>query len=176
MIQILEELSQIIYTGVWQFMGCVRLCMQQQLSCEHRYGSIWGIVWQTVWILHVLVWGHTTIGSWSRDVTRCAKGYWDHSSVFEGSLGQIALVCRSGHKGQLHSWKSILLKVSPTNGWVIFGKRGKLSLRYVGPFELVEWVGEVAYKLLLALSPSLSTMHQVVHVSLPRMYVVNQSH
>nr|GEU85768.1 hypothetical protein [Tanacetum cinerariifolium] len=57
--------------------------------------------------------------------------------------------------GQNHRKKSleynvddkILLKVSPRKGVVRFGKRGKLSSRYVGPFEIVEPVGPVAYQL-----------------------------
>ncbi|GKE51362.1 hypothetical protein Tco_1486518, partial [Tanacetum coccineum] len=43
----------------------------------------------------------------------------------------------------------VLLKVSPRKGVVHFGKRSKLSPRYVGPFEIVERVGLVAYRLRL---------------------------
>ncbi|GJW25750.1 putative reverse transcriptase domain-containing protein [Tanacetum coccineum] len=39
----------------------------------------------------------------------------------------------------------VLLKVSPWKGVVRFGKKGKLALRYVRPFEIIEKVGFVAY-------------------------------
>ncbi|GJT36360.1 putative reverse transcriptase domain-containing protein [Tanacetum coccineum] len=41
----------------------------------------------------------------------------------------------------------VLLKVSPWKGVVHFGKKGKLALRYVGPFEILERIGPAAYRL-----------------------------
>jgi hypothetical protein len=58
---------------------------------------------------------------------------------------------------------SIYLKVSPTRGVQRFGVRGKLAPRYVGPYEIVEQCGPVAYR--LRLPTSLSAVHDVFHVS-----------
>ena len=60
----------------------------------------------------------------------------------------------------------VFLKVMPKRGVIRFGKRGKLSPRYIGPLEVIERVGVVAYR--LALSPSLSILHEVFHVSMLR--------
>ncbi|GKC40556.1 reverse transcriptase domain-containing protein [Tanacetum coccineum] len=57
----------------------------------------------------------------------------------------------------------VLLKVSPWKGVVRFGKKGKLAPRYVGPFEIVECVGPVAYR--LKLPQELSYVHDTFHVS-----------
>ncbi|GJX57982.1 putative reverse transcriptase domain-containing protein [Tanacetum coccineum] len=55
----------------------------------------------------------------------------------------------------------VMLKVSPWKGVVRFGKRGKLNPRYVGPFKVIERVGEVAYK--LELPEELSRVHNTFH-------------
>ena len=68
----------------------------------------------------------------------------------------------------------VFLRVSPTRGGVRFGRRGKLSPRYIGPFEVLQRVREVAYE--LALPPSLSAVHPVFHVSMFRRYVPDGSH
>jgi hypothetical protein len=57
----------------------------------------------------------------------------------------------------------VLLKVSPWKGVVRFGKKGKLAPRYVGPFEILERIDLVAYK--LQLPQELSGVHNVFHVS-----------
>ena len=68
----------------------------------------------------------------------------------------------------------IFLKVSLTKGVMRFGRRGKLSLRYIGPFEILERKGEVAYE--ITLPSELSQVHPVFHVSMLRNYVPNPSH
>ncbi|GKF35936.1 hypothetical protein Tco_0112694 [Tanacetum coccineum] len=57
----------------------------------------------------------------------------------------------------------VMLKVSPWKGVIRFGKRGKLNRMYVGPFKVLEKVGEVAYK--LELLEELSKVHNTFHVS-----------
>ncbi|GJX25165.1 putative reverse transcriptase domain-containing protein [Tanacetum coccineum] len=57
----------------------------------------------------------------------------------------------------------VLLKVSPWKGVVHFGKKGKLALRYVGPFEILERIDPVAYR--LRLPKELSGVHDTFHVS-----------
>ncbi|GJS61554.1 hypothetical protein Tco_0656338 [Tanacetum coccineum] len=77
-----------------------------------------------------------------------------------------------------HVWRRILLPMLPRSSsgydtnWVIvdrltkvvhFGKKGKLAPRYVGPFEILEMIGPVAYK--LRLPKELSEVHDTFHVS-----------
>ncbi|GJW43503.1 putative reverse transcriptase domain-containing protein [Tanacetum coccineum] len=54
-------------------------------------------------------------------------------------------------------------KVSPWKGVIRFGKRGKLSPRYVGPFKIIERIGPVAYR--LELPEKLHGIHNTFHVS-----------
>ena len=56
----------------------------------------------------------------------------------------------------------------PKREVVRFGKRGKLSPRFIGPFEILERVGTVACR--LDLPPSMSGVHKVFHVSKLRRY------
>ena len=65
----------------------------------------------------------------------------------------------------------VFLKVMPMRGVVRFGKRGKLSPRYIEPFKILERVGIVAYR--LALPPSMSGVHEVFHVSMLRKYTLD---
>ncbi|GJW06009.1 putative reverse transcriptase domain-containing protein [Tanacetum coccineum] len=60
-------------------------------------------------------------------------------------------------------WSEVLLKVSPWKGTVCFGKRGKLTPRYIGPFKILARVGLVAYT--LELPEELKGIHNTFHVS-----------
>ena len=68
----------------------------------------------------------------------------------------------------------VFLKVTPWKGVIQFGKRGKLSPRYIGPYQIIERIGPVAYK--LNLPDELSRIHNVFHVSMLRKYVYDSSH
>ena len=62
----------------------------------------------------------------------------------------------------------------PKRGVVRFGKRGKLSPRFIGPFKILERVGTVACR--LALPPNMSGVHEVFHVFMHRNYTPDPAH
>ncbi|GJT37691.1 hypothetical protein Tco_0937556 [Tanacetum coccineum] len=68
----------------------------------------------------------------------------------------------------------VMLKVSPWKGVIRFGKKGKLAPRYVGPFEILERIGPVAYRLRLPeeLKPVENSDHEVKRLKCSRMVVV----
>ncbi|XP_035840312.1 uncharacterized protein LOC118487512 [Helianthus annuus] len=67
----------------------------------------------------------------------------------------------------------VLLKVSPWKGIIRFRKKGKLSPRYIGPFEISERVGPVAYR--LKLPTELQGIHDTFHVSNLRKCLADES-
>nr|GEZ70534.1 retrotransposon protein, putative, Ty3-gypsy subclass [Tanacetum cinerariifolium] len=68
----------------------------------------------------------------------------------------------------------VFLKVSTARGVRRFGIKGKLSPHFIGPFEILDRVGEVSYR--LALPSQLSHVHEVFHVSLLRGYKYHSLH
>ena len=68
----------------------------------------------------------------------------------------------------------VFLKVSPMKGVVRIGKSNKLYPRYAGPFEILERIGPLAYR--LALPPEMERIHNVFHVSQLRKYIPDSSH
>ncbi|KAG8478614.1 hypothetical protein CXB51_028428 [Gossypium anomalum] len=68
----------------------------------------------------------------------------------------------------------VFLKVSPWKKVLRFGRKGKLSSRFIRPYEIIERIGPVAYRLLLP--PELAKIHNVFHVSMLRRYRSNPSH
>ena len=68
----------------------------------------------------------------------------------------------------------VFLKVSSWRKILRFGKKGKLSLRFIGPYEVLEGIGPMAYR--LALPPELAKLHNVFHVSMLRRNRSDESH
>jgi hypothetical protein len=64
---------------------------------------------------------------------------------------------------QFEVGEHVYLKVSPTKGVHRFGIKGKLAPRYMGPYEIKETCGPVAYQ--LKLPPHMLVVHDVFHVS-----------
>ncbi|KAJ9544591.1 LOW QUALITY PROTEIN: hypothetical protein OSB04_024298 [Centaurea solstitialis] len=67
----------------------------------------------------------------------------------------------------------VLLKVSPWKGLLVFWKSGKLSPQFIGPFEIMERIGPLAYR--LDLPPELSTIHDTFHVSNLKKYLSEET-
>ena len=68
----------------------------------------------------------------------------------------------------------VFLKVMHKRGVLRFDKRGKLSSMFIGPFEVLDRVGVVAYRLALPLN--LANVHEVFHVSMLRKYTPDPTH
>nr|GEV74903.1 hypothetical protein [Tanacetum cinerariifolium] len=67
----------------------------------------------------------------------------------------------------------VMLKVSPCNDVIRFGKRGKLSPRYIAPFEIIDRIGPMAYK--LELPEKLRGIHNTFHVSNLKKCLANEN-
>ena len=70
--------------------------------------------------------------------------------------------------------EKVFLKVSSWKKVMRFGKKGKLSPRFIGSYKVIDKVGLVAYR--LALPPELEKIHNVFHVSMLRRYRSDPSH
>ena len=68
----------------------------------------------------------------------------------------------------------VFMRISPWKGVLRFGKKGKLSPCYMGPYEIDERIGKVAYR--LRLPHELARIHDVFHVSMLRKYIADSSH
>ena len=68
----------------------------------------------------------------------------------------------------------VFWKVMPKRLVVRFGKRRKLSPRFIRTFKIIERVGTAAYR--LPLPPSMSGVHEVFHVSMLRRYTPDPAH
>ena len=68
----------------------------------------------------------------------------------------------------------VFFKVSPWMKILKFGNKGKLSPRFIGPYEILERIGPVAYR--LALPHELAKLHDVFHISMLQRYPSDESH
>ena len=68
----------------------------------------------------------------------------------------------------------VFLKVSPWKKVLWFGKKGNPSPRFIGPYEILERIRPIAYR--LALPPELAKLHNVFHVSMLQKYQYDESH
>ena len=68
----------------------------------------------------------------------------------------------------------VFLKVSPWRKILRFGKKGKLNLRFIGPYEIFERIEPVPYHLVLP--PELAKLHNVFHVPMLQRYHFDESH
>ncbi|XP_058099828.1 uncharacterized protein LOC131244201 [Magnolia sinica] len=59
-------------------------------------------------------------------------------------------------------------------GLMRFGQKGKLAPRFIGPFDILDRVGAVAYR--LALPTALASIHNVFHISMLKKYTLDESH
>ena len=67
----------------------------------------------------------------------------------------------------------VFLKKSPWRKILRFGKKGKLSPRFIDPYKILEKIGPVAYR--FALPPELYKLHDVFHVSMLQIYRSDES-
>ena len=70
--------------------------------------------------------------------------------------------------------EKVFLKVSPWKKVMRFGKKDKLSPRFIGSYKVIEKVGPVVYK--LTLPPELEKIHNFFQVSMLRRYRLDPSH
>ena len=70
--------------------------------------------------------------------------------------------------------EKVFLRVSPWKGVIWFSQKGKLSPRYIGPYEILGRIGPLAYRLALPLE--MAQIHDVFHVSMLRRYWSDPTH
>ena len=87
-----------------------------------------------------------------------------HLKTAQSRQKSYADVRRRDLEFQVNDW--VFLKVSPMKGVMRFGRKGKLSPRYVGPYKVIRRVGRVTYE--VELPQELAAVHPVFHVSMLR--------
>ncbi|KAJ9135077.1 hypothetical protein P3X46_032296, partial [Hevea brasiliensis] len=112
-------------------------------------------------------------GSWDTHLPLIEFAY---NNSYQSSIGMPPYEALYGRKCRTPlCWDDVVfLKVSPWKRIMRFGRKGKLSPRFIGPYEVLERVGPLAYR--LALPPELEKIHNVFHVSMLRRYRSDPSH
>ena len=67
----------------------------------------------------------------------------------------------------------VFMRISPWERVLLFGKKGKLSPLYMGLYEIMEIIGEVASW--LRLPPELARIHDIFYISMLRKYMTDSS-
>ncbi|KAK6137219.1 hypothetical protein DH2020_029036 [Rehmannia glutinosa] len=96
------------------------------------------------------------------------------SSLYWNEVGEKKEKAYTRYIGPFEEGEKVFLKVAPIKGVIRFGENGKLKPRYIGPFEILTRIGDLAYQ--LTLPPSLSSVHNIFHVLMLRKYVHDPSH
>ncbi|KAL5560428.1 hypothetical protein UlMin_036640 [Ulmus minor] len=96
------------------------------------------------------------------------------SPVHWYETGESAITAPDFVENTTEAVKKIQARIETAQRVIRFGKRGKLNPRFIGPYEVLECVGKVAYR--LALPPNLASVHNVFHVSMLKKYVPDTSH
>ncbi|XP_055814500.1 uncharacterized protein LOC129884182 [Solanum dulcamara] len=106
------------------------------------------------------------------------------TSHFWRTLQKKKLMAAQSRQKEYADWKvrdmefmvgeQVLLKVSPMKGVMQFRKKGKLNSQFVGPFEVLRHVDEVACE--LAFPSGLAGVHPIFHVSMLKKYYSDGSY
>ncbi|GJW62895.1 hypothetical protein Tco_0112230 [Tanacetum coccineum] len=89
---------------------------------------------------------------------------WTKLPVIWAEIGGSSLIGPERKPLEFEVGDRVMLKVLPWKGDIRFGKKGMLAPRYVGPFEILERIGPVAYR--LRYPKELSSVHDTFHVSI----------
>ena len=176
-IQVLEDMVQacvLDYKGSWEeHLPLVEFANSYQASIQMApYEALYGRICQSP-ICYIEVGESSIIGL---DLIR-------DTSEKVGLIRQRLLTTQSRQKSYADRRRrpldfevgdQIFSKVIPKRGVVRFDKRGKLAPRYIEPFKILERLGTITY--LLALPPSLSSVHEVFQVSMIMKYTPDSAH